>query len=777
VRQIRLGLILLLGTCSGSRSWGHEATAFARADLDFFEAKVRPVLVNRCFSCHASDAKKVRGGLLLDSRSGVLAGGDIGPAAVAGKPEESRIVEAVRYKNPDLSMPPAGKLPDHESAILIEWIRRGLPYPTSTEKKVARTAINLEEGRKFWSFQPVKPLPAPALKNQAWVQKPIDAFIRAELENNGLEPSAAASKRVLIRRVYFDVVGLPPAPEEVEAFAKDSSADAYARLVDRLLLSPHHGERWGRYWLDLARYCDIPEPWAETKGTPYLYRDWVVRALNQDMPYDQFIIKQLAADLLPGAPPEDMAALGFLGLSPSYWKELKLAPEVIRTVVAEEWEERIHAVSSTFLGLTVACARCHDHKFDPTTTADYYGLAGVFASTRAADRFLLPPAQAQLVRKAHQQLNELNSQVAKLKDMKSPESLKKVAELQSKIEAVTKQTPHFDAPVAPAVEEASLLVLPDGPHKTKLTYKPGEAQDVALQVRGNAANPGKVVPRRFLSVLSGDSPRVFTRGSGRLELAQTIVADAAPLAARVMVNRVWKHHFGRGIVETPSDFASQGDRPTHPELLDDLAARFIANGWSLRWLHREILLSATYQQASTQVKDKQALDPENRLLWRMNRRRLDIEAWRDALLCVTDTLERKIGGPPMDLGDPRNLRRTLYGTIKRRELHDLLRLHDFPDPTAHSSHRVPTVTPLQQLFILNSPLMQQQSVALAARLKKEGPDRVDLRLERMHRLVYGRPATEKQIRLGREYLRADTKDVWQEYAQVLLGSNEFLFVD
>jgi hypothetical protein len=445
--------------------------------------------------------------------------------------------------------------------------------------------------------------------------------------------------------------------------------------------------------------------------------------------------------------------------------------------VAEEWEERIHAVSSTFLGLTVACARCHDHKFDPITTADYYGLAGVFASTRATDRFLLPPEQAVLVQRAHEQLKELDSQVAKLKDLKTPESLKKAADLKSQIETIKKQTPHFDAPLAPAVEEASLHVLPDGPHKTKLTYKPGEAQDVALHKRGNAANPGKVVPRRFLSVLSGDSPRAFTHGSGRLELAQAIVADAAPLVSRVMVNRVWKHHFGRGLVETPSDFGSQGDRPTHPELLDDLAARFIANGWSLRWLHREILLSATYQQASTQVKDKQALDPENRLLWRMNRRRLDIEAWRDALLCVTDTLDRKIGGPPMDLGDPKNLRRTLYGTIKRRELNDLLRLHDFPDPIAHSSHRVPTVTPLQQLFILNSPLMLQQSAALAARLKKVGPGQIDLRLDRMHRLVYGRPATENQVRLGCEYLRGDTNDVWQEYAQVLLGSNEFQFVD
>jgi hypothetical protein len=750
---------------------------FSRADLDFFEAKVRPILVNRCFSCHSTEGKKNRGGLKLDSRAAILRGGDSGPAARAGKPEESRLVEAIRYKNRELSMPPAGKLPDQEAALLIEWVRRGLPFPDAATKEDKRGLINIDEGRKFWSFQPVRAMAAPPVKAKDWVKKPLDAFILAELEKKELAPSAVATKRVLIRRAYFDLVGLPHSPEETDEFSKDDAPDAYSKLIDRLLAAPHYGERWGRYWLDLARYCDVAEPWAEAKGNPYLYRDWVVKAFNDDMPYDQFVIKQLAADLLTDAPVSDHAALGFIGLSPSYWKELKLAPAVIRMVVAEEWEERIQTVTSTFLGLTVACARCHDHKFDPITTEDYYGLAGVFASSRPTERLLLPAEKSRLILKAREEVRGLEERLAKLKDAKTPDETKKAAELKERIAAIKKETPDFDAPMVPGVDEASLFVEADGPHKTKLVYKPGEPIDVAVQVRGVPANSGKMVARRFLSVLSPAAPKTFTKGSGRLELAQAIVSDAAPLAARVMVNRVWKHHFGRGLVETPSDFGAQGDRPTHPELLDDLTARFLANGGSLKWLHREIMLSATYQQASALDKKGQALDPENRYLWRMNRRRLDVEAWRDAMLSVAGTLDGKIGGPPMDLGDAKNLRRTIYGTVKRRELHDLLRLHDFPDPTTHSAHRVPTVTPLQQLFTLNSPLLQQQAAALAKRLKREAPAGGEERVRRAYQLLFGREATEKQLRLGREFVASGTDEAWRNYAHALLGSNEFLFID
>jgi hypothetical protein len=619
--------------------------------------------------------------------------------------------------------------------------------------------IDLAEGRKHWSFQPLCSVTPPAVRDNSWPRRRIDAFILAELEKRSLAPSAPASRRTLIRRVNFDLIGLPAAPEEVEAFVNDPAPDAYEKLIDRLLGSPLYGERWGRFWLDLARYCDVAEPWAGIKGAAWLYRDWVVQAFNDDLPYDQFVQRQLAADLLPSAVVRDRAALGFLGLSPVYWKELKLDPEVIKAVVAEEWEERVQAVTSTFLGLNAACARCHDHKFDPITTEDYYALAGVFASTRQADR----------------PVSDLRFWLADFRlPAPTPTTGIDAALLawQSKIE--NRKSKML---LAPAVDEASLFVLPDGPHKTKLEYKPGVAQDMAVQVRGNPTNPGPVVPRRFLAVLAPDPPKPFTQGSGRLELAQAIVTEGAPLAARVIVNRVWKHHFGRGLVETPSDFGSQGARPSHPELLDDLTARFLANGWSIKWLHREILLSATYRQASLYDARQHAVDPDNRWLGRMSRRRLEVEAWRDAMLAAAGTLSLEQGGPPLDLGDAKNRRRTLYGTVKRRELHDLLRLHDFPDPTGHSPGRVPTTTPLQQLFTLNSPFLQQQAKALAQRLKAEAPGGVEERVRRAYQLLYGRPAKEMEVKLAVKFLTPESEALWQQYAQVLLGGNEFLFVD
>jgi hypothetical protein len=752
------------------------------ADDEFFEKRVRPLLVEHCYRCHSSQAKKPKGGLLLDSRAHLLKGGDSGPAVVAGEPDRSLLIQAVRYRGDSLQMPPTGKLPGAEIATLEEWARRGAPIPDQGGATASHQQINFAEGRRFWSFQRPRRVPLPATKDRGWVRQPIDGFVLAELEKHGLAPSPPASRGVLIRRAAFDLIGLPPGPEEVEAFVKDPSPDAYARLIERLLASPLYGERWARFWLDLARYCDVAEPWADSKAPPYHYRDWVVRAFNDDLPYDQFVQRQLAADLMPDADIADRAALGFLGLSPTYWKELKLAPDVIKTVVAEEWEEHIHTVCSCFLGLTVACARCHDHKFDPISTQDYYALAGIFASTRQADLPLLPELLALSVRRAHERVQLFQAEIDKLQAKKPvpPEVQKRVGELKAQIDQVKKTTPHYDAPLASAVEEAGLLVLADGPHRTKLEYRAGMAQDVAVQVRGNPTNAGPVVPRRFLTVLSPNPPRPFLQGSGRRELARAIVTDGAPLAARVIVNRVWKHHFGAGLVETLSDFGSQGARPSHPQLLDDLAARFIANGWSIKWLHREIMRSATYQQTSAPDPAKSQVDPDNRWLWRMNRRRLEVEAWRDAMLAVTGDLSLQQGGPPLDLGDPKNRRRTLYGTVKRRELNDLLRLYDVPDATTHSPGRVPTTTPLQQLFVLNSPYLQQRAAALVRRLKADVPAGVVARVQRAYQLLYGRPATDVQVGLAVEFLTSEGKEndgLWQQYAQALLGSNEFLFID
>ena len=754
---------------------------FSRADLDFFEAKVRPLLARHCLGCHGD--KKQRGGLRLDSREHVLKGGASGIAVVEGDALKSRLFKAVRGPDPRQEaeiepMPPRGKLSAKEIAILETWIQRGLPYTPGQDPKEAGKGINLEEGRKFWSFQAPCASAPPPTRDKTWAKKPIDGFLLAELEQRGLKPAAPASPRVMIRRAYFDLIGLPPSPEEVESFVQDKRPNAYGQLVDRLLASPHYGERWARHWLDLVRYCDVGEDFYPRQSSPHLYRDWVVRAINDDLPYDQFTQRQLAADLLPNHQPGDLAALGFLGLSPLYWKELKLDHVVIKTVVAEEWEERIHSITSTFLGLTVGCARCHDHKFDPISTQDYYALAGVLASTRLVDRLLLPADQAREVEKARARVKNLEGRLTKLQDKKAgkPEP-QAIEELKAEIAALKKTTPHYDAPLAAALDEASLHVLPDGPHATKLVEKPGQAQDVALQIRGNAGSLGPVVPRRFLAVLSPAQPRPFTQGSGRLELARALINEGGPLAARVFVNRVWRHHFGAGLVETPSDFGMQGERPSHPALLDDLAARFIQNGWSLKWLHKEIMLSAAYQQSSTTTAglDRPALgrDPTNRLLWKMNRRRLDVESWRDAMLAVSGTLDKKTGGPSQDLGDLKNHRRTLYGTVKRREINDLLRLHDFPDPVTHSPNRLPTTTPLQQLYTLNSPFVQHQAAALANRLQSLATDDA-ARIQRAYMLLFGRPATPAQVRLGVDYLRGGN---WDQYAQVLLASNEFLFVD
>ena len=702
---------------------------------------------------------------------------------IAGKPEESLLIEAIGYDG-DIQMPPSGKLPAEEIALLTEWVERGAPLPDDKAIARVKSKIDFDAGRKFWSFQPVHAVPAPAVATPGSVQVPIDAFLLAAMERKNLRPVLSADRRTLLRRAKFDLLGLPPTPDEVEKFLSDTAPDAYARLLDRLLASPHYGERWGRYWLDLARYSDKPAPWDTTKAQAWLYRDWVVQALNEDLPYDEFVRLQLAADQLPNAKPEDRAALGFLGLSPVLWKELQLDKEVIKGTVAEEWEERIDALGRTFLGLSLACARCHDHKFDPISTEDYYALAGVLASTQLIEAPIIPDAEANAVREAVRKVAELREQIKKLEAMesKTPEIEQQLRELPEQIAAAEK-TPHYHSPLAFGVADAALFVLADGPNRTKLDYKPGEAIDLNLQIRGNPSNPGPVVPRRFLAVLSPSELRPFQIGSGRLELAEAIVTSGAPLSARVIVNRVWKQHFGRGLVETASDFGSQGMRPTHPELLTDLTHRFIQHGWSIKRLHREIMQSAAYRQSSDSIPAQHAVDPDNRWYWRMSRRRLDVEAWRDAMLDVCGNLDSSMGGPALNLTDAANHRRTLYGSIDRYDINDMLRLHDFPDAFTHSPSREPTTTALQQLFVLNSPFLERQSSALAARVSSDDPAAVNDQIRSVYLLLFSRPPNESELRLGVAFLsagnpeQAPPPELWREYAQVLLGSNEFLFVD
>ncbi len=780
------------------------------ADLDFFEKRVRPLLVQRCFECHSAKAEKLKGGLLLDSREAILAGGDSGPAAVVGDVEKSLLVQAIRYDNENVQMPPAGKLPEAEITVVTEWVRRGMPFPTASTSKAGRRVIDIAKGKKHWAFQKFVVLSSGGPKEhrlKAERRTHIDDFVLAVQSKQGLSPSPEASQETLIRRLSFDLIGLPPTSAEVQEFIADESPDAYEQLVERLLADPRFGERWARTWLDLARYCDIGESWRTGEGQPWLYRDWIVRAMNADVPYDEFVRKQLAADLLPDFETTDAAALGFLGLSPTYWKELKLDHNVIKQVVAEEWEERIEAIGGTFLGLTLACARCHDHKFDPITQQDYYGLAGVLASIKIDDCPIIEKPLADQAAAARSQIKEAQAQLEKLlkepkpADNATDEVKAKAADVAKQIDSlrskmvVLQQTPQFSTPVAFGVTEAAMIVLPDGEHRTKIEYKPSEPQNVAMQIRGNAANVGAVVLRRFVSVLSPNEPVPFKNGSGRLELANAIVTDAAPLAARVIVNRVWGHHFGRGLVATPSNFGTQGEKPTHPELLDDLAARFIEHGWSLKWLHREIVLSATFRQVSSSafrrgISENESpiggttnADPENLWLTRMPVRKLDVEAWRDAMLVATGEMDRRLGGEPRELSDVGHQRRTIYGTVQRRELSDLLRLHDFPDPVSHNGSRMPTTTPLQQLFVLNSSYMQARAAALARFVQAEWPGDLAAQVALAHVRLFSRESTLDEIATGVEFLKLSQSDgvtldaVWRQYAQALLASNELQFVD
>jgi hypothetical protein len=808
------------------------------ADLNFFEKRVRPVLVQRCFECHSAKAEKLKGGLLLDGREAILRGGDSGPAAVAGDVEKSLLVQAIRYDSENVQMPPAGKLPEGEIAVLTEWVRRGMPFPASNAARTGRRVIDIAEGKKHWAFRPLEcGVSAPLslvlrLENAKQIQGiqrgtdlphskgRLDSFILATQRAHGLAPSPEANKATLIRRVTFDLLGLPPTLDEVREFVADESPDTYERLVERLLADQRFGERWARTWLDLARYCDIGESWRTGEGQPWLYRDWVVRAMNEDLPFDDFVRQQLAADLLPSAKPEDAAALGFLGLSPSYWKELKLDHNVIKQVVAEEWEERIEAIGGTFLGLTLACARCHDHKFDPITQQDYYGLAGVLASIKIDDVPIIRGDLARQAADARTRLKDAQGQLDKLLKEPKPaddatdEVKAKAADVAKQIEllrakiAELQTTPHLNTPVAFGVTEAAMHVLPDGLNRTKIEYKPSEPQNVAMQIRGNAANLGAVVSRRFVSVLSPNEPAPFKSGSGRLELANALVTDAAPLVARVIVNRIWAHHFGRGLVTTPSNFGTTGEKPTHPELLDDLAARFIEHGWSLKWLHREIVLSATYRQRSAEsrspkadrrdavfsdeekmvqrpsaIGDRLSADPDNVWLTRIPVRKLEVEAWRDAMLVATGELDRRVGGAPQELSDVANMRRTVYGLVRRRELSDILRLHDFPDPVSHSGSRMPTTTPLQQLFVLNSAFMQTRATALALSLQAERPSDLAAQVALAYERLFQRTATADERAAGVEFLQASQNDgvpldaAWRQLAQALLAGNELQFVD
>ncbi len=784
-------------------AWPPPSPAAGDDGAEFFESKIRPVLVERCNRCHSAGEKGPKGGLRLETPAGIIGGGDSGAAVVPGKAGESLLIEAIEHGGGVAEMPPDARLPDRVIADFRRWVEMGAPLPAGGDAAgvkanapaTART-IDLEAGRRFWSFLPAAERPLPEVSDPGRARNRIDAFVLRGLAERGLRPSPEADRRTLIRRASFDLIGLPPKPEEVDAYVADPATDAYERLVDRLLASPRHGERWGRLWLDVARYAeDNPTGEATNKPpkNPHAYRDWVIRALNEDLPYDDFVRRQLAADLLPGLPPSELAATGFLGLAPVYHKEPKLSAEVIATIVADEWDERVDTVTRGFLGLTVACARCHDHKFDPIGTADYYALAGVMASTQLVERPLVEADAAATGRlaDARGQLVDLELRLSYAREVrqtaaKQGEDAKKydapIAALAARIRAI-KEAPPFDGPTAPAVRDAGLWVDGGDPSWTALEYRPGVARDLPVFLRGNAASPGPIVPRRFPAVLSpAGGARPFGPGSGRRELAEAIVGEAASLAGRVIVNRVWGWHFGRPMVATPSNFGKLGEPPSHPELLDDLTARFLAAGWSLKWLHREIVTSATYRQSSRgeAAAAGRSADPENKWLGRGPRRRLEVEAWRDAILQATGALDPRPGGPSGDLEDAGFRRRTVYGKVRRGRVADVLRVFDFPDANRHSEGRDTTTTPLQQLYFLNSPFLMARADDLAGRVVAGPPAPCD-RARDLYRAVLLRNPTAEEADRSLGLVDAaggpGSRDAWAVLAQALLIGNEFLFVD
>lgn len=932
----------------------------ATAEQDqFFEERVRPLLAQRCWECHGEEVQE--SDLRLDSHADLLSGGSSGQAlVVAGRPEESYLLEVVQHTG-DVQMPPDEKLPDEDIEAVRQWIAAGAHWPAGpdgvepTLTKEERLARQLEQ---HWSFQPLREPPVPSVRATDWVTGPLDPFILARLENRGLTPSSEADRYTLIRRLKFDLLGLPPTAEEVIDFVNDTDPRAYETLVESFLSSPRYGERWGRHWLDVARYAD-------TKGYAfdrdrrypfaYTYRDYVIQALNDDMPFDQFVLRQLAADLLAEeANDPHLAALGFLTVGRKYNnRHLDI-------------DDQIDVVGRGLLGLTVSCARCHDHKYDPIPTEDYYSLYGVFASSSEPRELPIignpeqTPGYAEYKQELDRRQGELDAFKAQKRDEFAEVARRHAVDylaraITQEAEPALQERPfihlkgeefkpqlvqrwqralagdtHVDDPVLGPLYELALVpndqyatraeeilqkwqgvsvgtqrgelnplvrdTLAGDPPLTKLELArvygtlfshlyaaqrdaspaetassapqdpaasaatdaqqdagrgrqdeaiaqilailtgPGSLTDISLDeavgmmtradrnryrelerniethqadspgsppramvvaesatphnpkvfIRGNPARPGEDVPRQFLRALAGSERQPFASGSGRLELAQAIVAADNPLTARVIVNRVWQYHFGTPLVNTPSDFGLRSDRPIQADTLDYLASHLTANNWSLKALHRAIVLSSTYRQASVRRADCEAVDPENTLYWRMNPRRLEFEAMRDAMLAVTQQLDLTTGGRPVDLiAEPYSRRRSVYGYIDRQDLPGLFRVFDMASPDQSCPQRPRTTVPQQGLFFLNSPFVIQCAQRLATLPGVASAAEQVERITRLYRAVLSRDPTPRELEIGRQFLASglpmntpgDTPDILQQYCQVLLMSNAFMFVD
>jgi mono/diheme cytochrome c family protein len=913
---------------------------------DFFENKIRPILADNCYDCHTAAEM---GGLRVDSRERLLQGGKSGPALMPGDPDKSLLIQAIRQTG-DLKMPKGGKLKPAEVQALVDWVKAGASWPATKTAAVQTSPVKVitPEQRAFWSFQPLKEPAIPAVKEKSWAKTNIDHFVLAKLESKGMKPVAAADRRTLIRRVTLDLIGLPPTPDEVDAFVADKSPNAYEKVVDRLLASPRYGERWGRHWLDVARYAEDDVRGLDPKDRGYMpfagayvFRDWVIQAFNNDMPYGEFIKAQLAGDLMPAQDRDKyVPGTAIMGQGPWWWDQAE--PIQGR---ADERNERIDMVTRGMLGLTVACARCHDHKYDPISQKDYYSLAAVFMNTTYHEYPASSPAEMALWEKQQKvidtkeealedfmkQQSNLYSDMLAQKTSKymiaawqvTGEPKKKVSEaavdqkvdpemlerwikflakppkhypylrdwqdmvksggtaeqaqfladdFQNLVLSVFKdaadlkvendiikakagvlkrprrdsypnefetddqfcpgcslelktmpidranlyldvfladldmesdQHPdpgllsvhdwslerHFSAEVAEHV--ATLRAEIEALKKTQVPYPflhgamdTQAMRQMHVNVRGNPHTLGDPVPERFLSVLSPPDSKPFTQGSGRLELANDIAAS--PIAARVIVNRVWKWHFGSGIVETPDNFGKMGDPPSDPELIEYLASDFVKDGMSIKKLHREIVLSSVYQLSTDSSAENAEKDGANRLYWRANRQRLDAEAIRDSLLFASGALDlKKTSGPSTDFADD-NHRRTVFCKVSRYRLDNYLQVFDYPNPSFTAEQRFTTNVPLQRLFFMNSSFVYKQAETFAKRVYDEAND--TSRIQKAYRILFGRSPSEAETKAGLDFLQAHPETpgdqvtgqpttAWNEYSRVLLSSNEFEFVN
>jgi mono/diheme cytochrome c family protein len=793
----------------GQNSQKSQADEPSAEQMRFFESSIRPVLVEHCQKCHG--AEKQWGNLRLDSSKALLQGGDTSAAIVPGQPEQSLLIRAIRQTDEDLKMPPKGKLSDKQIADFVQWVKIGAPYPAAADAPKVR-----HRDPKHWSFQSPTDPQVPTVNQTSWPQSPLDAFILAKLEGEKLSPAAAADKRTLIRRATFDLTGLPPTPDETANFLADISPDAFSRVIERLLDSPAYGERWGRHWLDIARYADsngLDENVAQ--GNAWRYRDYVVASFNQDKPYDQFVMEQLAGDLLPTDDPvlrkERLVATGFLAIGPKVLAEVDEAKMQMDIV-----DEQIDTVGRALLGLTLGCARCHDHKFDPIDTADYYGLAGIFKSTKTMDSF-------KKVAIWHENAIHTAEEL-KLKAAFDEQLALKKAALQQRVTAADAQV----TASLPAGEKPPEKLETKYPEETKTELKrlrdelaafektapemsaamgvtDDAVTDVAIHIRGNPLKLGDIVPRHVPPVLSKTSPPQFTaQHSGRLELARSLVEKQHPLTSRVIVNRIWRWHFGTGLVRSMDNFGLLGQPATHPELLDWLAHRFMEQGWSIKKLHRLIMLSSTYQLSSNVDAMTAERDPENRWYGRANIRRLEAEEVRDALLAVSGKLDLTMGGSLLnvknrayffdhtskDLTDYSSVRRSLYLPIVRNNVYDVFQLLDYPDAAIPTGDRTSTTVAPQALLMMNSDLVTQASVDLAKRsLTKPEIQDAD-RLQRIYALSFGREATADEIAQSKvfvaEIAQAFEKTepdpairqtrAWDVLCQVVLASNEFVYL-